>query len=69
MTVVTTKGYNLGHVDDLMETGSNDVLVVKANKKDAFGQSERLIPFLTDSVILDINHDEKKITVDWDPAF
>ncbi|MCF6438289.1 ribosome maturation factor RimM [Pseudoalteromonas luteoviolacea] len=69
MTVVTNKGYNLGHVDDLMETGSNDVLVVKANKKDAFGQAERLIPFLTDSVIVEIKHEEREITVDWDPAF
>lgn len=69
MSVVTNKGYDLGVVDDLMETGSNDVLVVKANKKDAFGQSERLIPFLTDSVILDVNHEERKVTVDWDPAF
>jgi 16S rRNA processing protein RimM len=69
MAVVTDKGYDLGIVDDLMETGSNDVLVVKANKKDAFGQSERLIPFLTDSVIKDVNHEEKLITVDWDPGF
>jgi 16S rRNA processing protein RimM len=52
-----------------METGSNDVLVVKANSKDAFGQSERLIPFLTDSVIKQIEHDARKITVDWDPGF
>ncbi|CCQ12393.1 16S rRNA processing protein RimM [Pseudoalteromonas luteoviolacea B = ATCC 29581] len=69
MSVVTDKGYDLGIVDDLMETGSNDVLVVKANKKDAFGQAERLIPFLPDSVIVSIEHEERKITVDWDPAF
>jgi 16S rRNA processing protein RimM len=69
MSVVTDKGYNLGTVDDLMETGSNDVLVVKANSKDAFGQSERLIPFLTDSVIKDVKYDVKEITVDWDPGF
>ncbi|MEL7479816.1 MAG: ribosome maturation factor RimM, partial [Pseudomonadota bacterium] len=69
MSVVTDKGYDLGTVDDLMETGSNDVLVVKANKKDAFGQSERLIPFLTDSVIKGVNHEEKVITVAWIQAF
>jgi 16S rRNA processing protein RimM len=69
MSVVTDKGYDLGIVDDLMETGSNDVLVVKAHKKDAFGQAERLIPFLPDSVIMSIEHEERKITVDWDPAF
>jgi 16S rRNA processing protein RimM len=69
MSVVTDKGYNLGIVDDLMETGSNDVLVVKANSKDAFGQAERLIPFLTDSVIQEVKYDAKEITVDWDPSF
>jgi 16S rRNA processing protein RimM len=69
MSVMTDKGYNLGIVDDLMETGSNDVLVVKANSKDAFGQSEHLIPFLTDSVIKEVKYDVKEITVDWDPGF
>ncbi len=29
--VVTTEGYDLGKVVDMMETGSNDVLVIKAN--------------------------------------
>ncbi len=69
MTVVTDKGYGLGKVDDLMETGSNDVLVVKANSNDGFGKTERLLPFLTDSVIKNVNLDAKEITVDWDPSF
>ncbi|MEI8625202.1 ribosome maturation factor RimM [Pseudoalteromonas sp. B28] len=69
MSVITDKGYSLGIVDDLMETGSNDVLVVKANSKDAFGQAERLIPFLTDSVIKEVKYDAKEITVDWDLGF
>lgn len=51
MQVVTTQGYDLGQVTDMLETGSNDVLVVKANLKDAFGQKERLIPFLEEQVI------------------
>lgn len=37
MLVVIDKGYDLGIVDDLMEIGLNDVLVVKVNKKDVFG--------------------------------
>jgi 16S rRNA processing protein RimM len=69
MSVVTNKGYDLGKVDDLMETGSNDVLVVKANNNDGFGKTERLLPFLTDSVIENVDSDAKKITVDWDPSF
>jgi 16S rRNA processing protein RimM len=69
MTVVTDKGYDLGQVSDIMETGANDVLVVKANLKDGFGKKERLIPYLMDQVILSISTENKQICVDWDPGF
>lgn len=69
MQVCTNKGYNLGKVDDLLETGSNDVLVVKANSNDGFGKHERLIPFIEEQVILDVDQDNRQITVDWDPSF
>lgn len=67
--VVTMNGYDLGQVTDLMETGSNDVLVVKANLKDAFGAKERLIPFVEEQFIKYVDLSAKQITVDWDPAF
>jgi 16S rRNA processing protein RimM len=69
MHVVTDKGYDLGTVSDMLETGSNDVLVVKANLKDAFGQKERLIPFLEEQVIKHIDREAQRIEVDWDPGF
>jgi 16S rRNA processing protein RimM len=69
MHVFTTKGYDLGTVTDLLETGSNDVLVVKANLKDAFGQKERLIPFLEEQVIISVDREAQRIEVDWDPGF
>ena len=69
MAVVTDKGYDLGQVSDIMETGANDVLVVKANLKDGFGKKERLIPYLMDQVILSISAEDKQICVDWDPGF
>lgn len=69
MQVQTVDGYDLGTVTDLMETGSNDVLVVKANRTDAFGKKERLIPYLEDQVIKSICLETKKINVDWDPGF
>lgn len=50
-TVVNLEGYTMGTVTEMMETGSNDVLVVKANTKDAFGKQERLIPFLYEQVV------------------
>ena len=69
LKVVNEQGYDLGVVTDLMETGSNDVLVVKANRTDAFGKKERLIPFLTDSVIKTVDKAQGRIIVDWDPDF
>ena len=67
--VVTVAGYELGKVTAMMETGSNDVLVVKANLKDAFGIKERLIPFLDGQVIKKVDLTAKSIEVDWDPGF
>lgn len=67
--VVTTSGYDLGIVTELLETGSNDVLVVKANVNDAFNQKERLIPFLDGDCIKQVDLNQKMIQADWDPAF
>ncbi len=69
MQVFTTKGYNLGEVTDLLETGSNDVLVIKANLKDAFGQKERLVPYLEEQVVKKVDREARRIEVDWDPGF
>ena len=67
--VNTDKGYHFGVVTDLMETGSKDVLVVKANSNDAFGQKERLIPFIEEQVVLNVDITSKLITVNWEPDF
>lgn len=67
--VKTTTGYDLGVVADMMETGSNDVLVVKSNPTDAFGKKERLIPYLDQQVIIRVDIANKFIEVDWDPGF
>jgi 16S rRNA processing protein RimM len=69
MAVKAVNGYDLGIVSGLMETGSNDVLVVDAKKNDAFGKTERLIPYIQDDVIISVNKEENTITVDWDPGF
>ena len=69
MQVVTESGFALGVVNGLMETGSNDVLAVTAPANDPFGKRERLIPFLLDQVIKQVDLAHKTITVDWDPDF
>ena len=69
MKVVTTQGYDLGVVKEVFNTGANDVIHVKANVGDAFGQKERLLPFVFDSVVQTVDKTERVITVEWDPGF
>ena len=67
--VVNLEGYVMGTVTEMMETGSNDVLVVRANSKDAFGKQERLIPFLYEQVVKRVDLATKVIEVDLDAGF
>lgn len=69
MQVVTEQGYDLGVVKELFETGANDVMLVKANANDAFGQKERMLPYLVDQVIKQVDMQSNTIKVDWDPGF
>jgi 16S rRNA processing protein RimM len=62
LTVETRLGLQLGTVDSLLETGANDVLIVK-------GERERAIPFLQGLTVIDIDLDIGRIVVDWDPDF
>lgn len=62
LQVQTTAGVELGRVVDLMETGANDVLVVR-------GERERLIPYDPEGVIEMIDLAAGRMTVDWDPEF
>lgn len=63
LVVETDQGISLGKVDYLLETGANDVLVVKDDER------ERLIPFISEQVIKTIDLNDKKMIVDWDPEF
>jgi 16S rRNA processing protein RimM len=67
--VVTVVGYSLGLVTQLLETGSNDVLVVKAAVNDAYGIAERLIPWIEPAVVQQVELARRQVTVDWDPEF
>jgi 16S rRNA processing protein RimM len=58
----------LGKVSHLIETGSNDVLVVK-KCKDSLDGNERLIPYLQDQVVKLVDLHKGIIEVDWDPDF
>lgn len=61
LRVENLEGDALGQVDHLLETGANDVLVVKADDQD----KDRLIPFVLDEVVKQVNLDQRLIQVDW----
>ena len=62
LAVETVGGAILGRVDRLFSTAANDVLVVT-------GDRDRLLPFVWDQVVKDVDLDLGRIRVDWDPAF
>ncbi|HEC27338.1 MAG TPA: ribosome maturation factor RimM [Gammaproteobacteria bacterium] len=64
LRVENIQGIDLGLVTGLFETGANDVMVVKSCKADR----EHLIPF-TKFAVIDVDLDDEKIVVDWDPEF
>ncbi|MDV6317088.1 ribosome maturation factor RimM [Idiomarina sp. HP20-50] len=69
MRVVNTDGYDMGVVEQIMPTASNDVLVVKANSNDGFGKSERLIPFIQSEYVTNVDKEERRIQVEWPSDF
>ncbi len=54
----------LGTVDYLIETGANDVLVVKPST-DSIDDRERLIPYLPGDVVTKVDLERAEIEVDW----
>lgn len=69
MRVLNQDGYDLGVIDDIMETGANDVLVVKANEDDIYDKKERLLPLVFETTIQNVDEEAGVVNVIWDPDF
>lgn len=59
LSVINQEGQVLGEVIEVLETGANDVLVVK-------GETEHLVPY-TKAVVLKVDLSAHQILVDWEP--
>ncbi len=57
----------LGKIDHLLETGSNDVIVIKPSVH-SIDEKERLIPYRPE-VIVNVDLQSASMEVDWDPEF
>ena len=62
LQVKTVDGVDFGTVEQMLETGANDVVVVS-------GDRERLIPFLQGQTIINIDLAAGEMLVDWDADF
>lgn len=62
LTVINSENRTLGQIVQLLETGANDVLVVK-------GEREHLIPFLLNHSIKQIDLTRGLVHVDWSTDF
>ena len=67
LKVLNQAGQLLGQVDHLLETGANDVLVVKPCAG-SLDDRERLLPY-TDHCVLKVDLDSGEMQVDWDADF
>lgn len=62
LKVVNIQGIELGVISDIMETGANDVLVVQ-------GERQRLIPYVMDEIIKQIDLQAGTLRVDWEADY
>ena len=62
LTVLNHENITLGQVEHLIETGAHDVLVVK-------GERERLIPFVPEHIVHNVDLTQRVLLVDWDADF
>ena len=62
LEVRTVVGQSLGHIDYLLSTGAHDVMVLA-------GDRERLIPFVLEEIVCEVDIGSGFLVVNWDPDF
>lgn len=62
--MVSNVEQEIGKISSILETGANDVLIIKCDDK-----SEVLIPYINHDVVKEIDTAKGTMLVDWDPSF
>lgn len=62
LKVETLAAEPLGVVEAMMETGADDVMVLQ-------GERERLIPFVMDKIVTEVDLENRRMVVDWSPEY
>lgn len=61
LSVINQQGETLGKITEMMETGANDVMVIKSEQGE-----EILIPYAVSHFVLSVDLDKGELQVDWD---
>ena len=62
LQVETIDAEPLGEIASMMETGADDVMVLR-------GERERLIPFVMGEIVTDVDLEHRRLVVDWSPEY
>ena len=62
INVENLQGVALGVIEEMMATGSNDVMVLN-------GDRQRLLPYIPGQFVMNVDLAAGKMLVDWDPEF
>lgn len=62
LEVETLAAEPLGVVAEMLETGADDVMVLR-------GERERLIPFVLDEIVREVDLGKRRLVVDWSPEY
>jgi len=62
LTVETQRAEPLGVVTAMLGTGADDVMVLQ-------GERERLIPFVMDEIVREVDLANRRLVVDWSPEY
>ena len=68
MEVLNEEGQLYGKLEQLLETGANDVLVIQPTV-DSIDERKRLIPYIKEEVIKKIDIKAGKILVSWEADY
>jgi 16S rRNA processing protein RimM len=62
LSVETLQAEPLGVISAMLETGADDVMVLQ-------GERERLIPFVLDEIVREVDLGNRRLVVDWSPEY
>lgn len=68
LRVVNLSNEDLGRIKSLLETGANDVLVVQGDAH-SIDEQERLIPYVREQVVKQVDLEQGCIRVNWEKDF